>query len=227
MCKMQYCARLPVIVACASAVSGMLCGCASINPELGPASPNGPSVSIDTLSPTATAKAKDRSPAQPALGESSPSVVAVTRENWRPTQFVVPVSGVQHHPIYTDDKPHFARQTARARGEHPTQVSSLEVTTQESGGSLALEGLAAPVRAAWDILRMPVEVFVRPPWSVQQSPIDKQPFQRGPAMARKEPITGSPVPPQPSTGPIDPNSEGVGKTAEEAKKDEADKARHK
>lgn len=213
----------------ASGAVVMLTGCTTINPERGPASPNGPPVMLDTLNPTAAATVKVRglAPAQPDSGVPAPSIVSVTRDNWRATPFAVPVSGVQHHPIYTDDKPRFARETARARGEYPTQISSLEVTTQDSNGSLALEGLAAPVRAGWDILRMPVWACWDFPWSVQQSPIDKQPYQRGPLLARKEPITGSPVPVQPPALPIDPNAETVGKTAEEVKKDEAEKNQQK
>lgn len=200
--------------------AALLCGCTSINSETGPSSPGGPAVSLDTLTPTATAKARDRMPAKPDAGAAAaPSVVSVTRENWKATPFDVPVSGVQHHPIYTDDKPRFARETARARGEYPTQLTVLDVTTQSSGGSLALEGLAAPVRAAWDVVRMPVLAVRNAPWSVQQSPIDKQAYQRGPLTAKKTPVTGTPVAPPPAAPPIDPKAEQVGKSAAGAEGD--------
>jgi hypothetical protein len=217
-------ASLATSLVFASAIVVALSGCCtSINSELGPSSPNGPQVVIDTLAPTTMAKARDRAPAKSEPGVPAPSVISVSRENWKETPFAVPVSGVQHHPIYTDDKPHFARDTARSRGEYPTQLTALEVSTQKGNGDMAWEALAAPVRAGWDIVRMPVWAFRKAPWSVQQSPIDKQPYARGPVLTRKEPITGSPIPTQPPE-PLDPAVKALGKTPDEVKKDEAEAA---
>jgi len=172
-------------------VSPWLAGCANsplrardLNGDTGP----GAGIHLDTLEPTAAAEID----AKPYSGPS-PSVVSVTRENWQTTSILVPVTGVYSHPNYTDDKPRFARRAARSRGEYPTQVTALEGGETSNHGGQMLEGFAAPVRAAWDIVRFPVWVFRKPPWAVVQSPLASQPFQRRPLESRNMPLTGSPV----------------------------------
>ncbi len=191
----------------AVAFAGIGIGCSNQSESLIPFEPMnadiglGEGVEIDTLMPT---KAEARRERQAYTGPS-PSVVGVARSNWQATTIGVPISGVNHHPHYTDDKPRFAKETARARGEYPTQATVLETGTSESVGSLALEGVAAPARAAWDIIRFPVRVW-RPgqrPWSETQSPMRSESYARRAVIASQYPgrqsslrptVTGTPVP---------------------------------
>jgi hypothetical protein len=182
----------------------------ALNDTTGP----GGNVELDTLNPTKADAYRERNPYQ----GPTPSVVSIDRSNWQETRFVVPVSGVNHHPHYTDEKPRFARQTARARGEYPTQATVLEMGNHkftDQGGSLALEGVAAPIRAMWDILKFPVVATRRGnrPFSVVQSPIASDAYARGPAHRSqwagqqaqlKKSITGTPVPGAKPTTPADP-----------------------
>jgi len=189
---------------CLILISGLLGGCTGksevftpLNDDTGPSGMTGAQVKLDTLNPTSAAVERERNP----YTGPSPSVISLSRDNWQETNFDVPVSGVRHHPHYTDDKPRFARQTARARGEYPGRTSSLETWSDQSSRSQALEGLAAPIRAGWDIIRFPVWAFRKAPWSVMESP--REAYQRGPLKWKHEPITGTPLPPQPKTEPED------------------------
>ncbi|MGE3109190.1 MAG: hypothetical protein AB7O77_12690 [Phycisphaerales bacterium] len=181
------------MVGCA-ATNGLTQGFEPLNSENGP----GGGVVLDTLDPSAAPRHDYAGP--------TPSVVGVERDNWQPTTILVPGSTVYHHTIYTDDKPRFATDTARARGQYPTQSTALDAGTSEPRGALALEGLAAPIRAMSDIVRFPFRAVFNKnqrPLSVHRSPIPSEPFARAPEIASqydgkqsalKPTITGSPVP---------------------------------
>lgn len=57
---------------------------------------------------------------------------------------------------------------ARNAGLWPTPSTALETSTD--GGTLALEGLAAPFHAAFDLVAMPVRMILQPPASTVRSP---------------------------------------------------------
>jgi hypothetical protein len=83
----------------------------------------------------------------PARG---PSITSIGREDWEPVTITVWTDGVQHNDHLTDGGPHYTRAAARQRAESPTVDSSHELGL--GGGAQAVEGLAAPFRAAWDVV---------------------------------------------------------------------------
>ena len=142
--------------------AALLAGCQGLNLDPQP----GPHVAMDTLRPTADFYERVDKP----LVQSGASLAGLRRDNWTDTTFYVPVSGVEHQPIYTTDKPRRTDSTARQRGEYPTQASAAETAGSDSLGDQAVEGLLAPVRAGWDVAWMVPKMFVTPPGRTVSSP---------------------------------------------------------
>jgi hypothetical protein len=89
----------------------------------------------------------------------------------------------------------YDKGTARARGEAPTAITALEV--HGDGGAQALEGVAAPFWAAFDLLASPVRMVILPPWSLVRVP-ETPPI---PVTAHAE---ATPAPPAADATPITP-----------------------
>jgi hypothetical protein len=128
----------------------------------------GPHIELDTLRPTADFYARVDKP----LENSGSSLAGMSRDNWNATTFSVPISGVEHKPTSTTDKPHIADTSARQRGEYPTQRSVTEGQDTSSSGDQAAEAALGPVRAAWDIIWMVPKMVVTPPDRKVSSPRD-------------------------------------------------------
>lgn len=84
-----------------------------------------------------------------------------------PTTIVVEERQVEAFPTYVST-PLYEHTTARARGEWPTTLSALELGGDE--GMMAVEGLAAPLWAAFDLVVAPVRMCQRPPWATVRYP---------------------------------------------------------
>lgn len=149
---------------------GMAVGCQGLNLSPQP----GPHVELDTLRPTADFYARVDQP----LLQSGSSLAGLSRENWKETTFYVPVSGVEHKPVYTMYLPKLTDSTARQRGEYPSQATVVEGTDMDSTLAQALEGVLAPVRAGWEMGWILPKMIVTPPDSTVSSPRDG--YQRGP-----------------------------------------------
>lgn len=140
----------------------LLTGCQGLNRSPQP----GPHVLMDTLRPTADFYERVDKP----LEHSGASLAGLSRDNWADTTFYVPVSGIEHKPTYTTDKPRRTDSTARQRGEYPSQRTVVEGSTEDSSGDQAVEALLAPVRAGFDIVMMIPKMVVTPPDRTVSSP---------------------------------------------------------
>ncbi|HYE61070.1 MAG TPA: hypothetical protein VD997_03660 [Phycisphaerales bacterium] len=119
------------------------------------------------------------------LTSDGPSVVSLTRENWRPMVFTVPVDGVASRRNYTTEL-HFTDTTARQRGEHPTALSALELSGP-TRTEQALEGLVNPFNAFGDAVLMPARMAVHWPWrEVYSFPPS---YWRAPEYVLRRPLT--------------------------------------
>lgn len=160
-----------VIISTAIVVAAVVGGCSKgVNLDSQP----GPHVKLDTLRPTADFYERVDKP----LVQSGSSLAGLSRENWAQTTFYVPISGTEHKPTYTTDKPHRTDSTARQRGEFPTQLSAAQNSDYDSSGEQAIEGLLAPLRAGWDIVWMVPKMVATPPGRTVSSP--RVEYERGP-----------------------------------------------
>ncbi len=160
--------KVGVLLAISGAIA--LTGCQGQNLSPQP----GPHVELDTLRPTADFYARVDKP----LENSGASLAGMSRDNWNATTFSVPISGVEHKPTYTTDKPQITDSTARHRGEYPTQKTAVEGTDTSSAGDQAAEAALGPVRAAWDILWMVPKMVATPPDRKVSSP--REGYERRP-----------------------------------------------
>lgn len=141
-------------------------------------------------------------PAEPA--HDAPSVMSVTRTEWAPVVYEVPVDGVGHRPNY---RTHWLtdHSLARSRGEFPTATTAFELGQSGSSGQTE-EALLAPFNQIFDALSIPVLLFVEPQTIEMTSPYRR--FERAPVgsilpRAQCETCDG----PCPETGcPTDPES---------------------
>ena len=118
-------------------------------------------------------------PAAPEVGpvSSEPSLMGVARDNWQPRVVTVPVDQVWHTAVY-GVSPAFTGETARQRGEHPTEATVLEMAGDASRGRRMLEGLAAPLYGLADVVLLPVRMVHTPPWALVSSP--REAYERSP-----------------------------------------------
>lgn len=113
-------------------------------------------------------------PGEPA--NDAPSLFSVTRAEWTPVVYHVPVDGVGHRPNY---RTHWSSDDslARARGEFPSATTALDLG-QSGSESQTVEALIAPVNAIFDLASVPVLLFVEPQTLEMRSPYRR--YQRAP-----------------------------------------------
>lgn len=99
--------------------------------------------------------------------DETASLQGLDRSGWTKTVVRVERRQTEAQPFYTTER-HYDHSTARERGEWPNPTSALEVSGDS--GAAALEGVAAPFNAAWDLVAMPVRMFITPPWSTVRVP---------------------------------------------------------
>jgi hypothetical protein len=133
-------------------------------------------VTLEALSPDRT------TPAYPLISRvvtDGPSLQPSTmdRSHWTTRRIVVPVSGVEHRPIYATG-PTYADETPRQAGQFPTIYSALDLGTTESAWNEGFEAMAWPFWAGLDIALMPARAAVQPPWTTVESPLTR--YQRAP-----------------------------------------------
>jgi hypothetical protein len=140
-------------------------GCADLNTDLALAD----GVTIETIDP-------DRTPRQFApIGPGQADVRSVRsdsvdRDHWAIRHIVVPVSGVEHRPIWAVG-PSYTHDTARQRGEHPSLYSALEQGGTYSQLDEVAEAFAWPFWAGLDVALMLPRMIAQPPWTVMRSPL--------------------------------------------------------
>lgn len=144
-------------------LTAALCaGCAgSLNEEM----TIGHSVELSTLTPD------DRLPKPRANYEQTPppSLIGISRDNWAPISFNVPVESVDHYAT-SSVQATFNDDNLRQSGAYPTEASVLEQTSGHGVAMQTLEGVASPFYSALDILMAFPRGIVEPPWAVQHSP---------------------------------------------------------
>lgn len=91
------------------------------------------------------------------------------RDQWEPILVLVPPDSVAHHPLY---RTRFgeADTNRRERGEYPTPLSSLDLTTRSSERDQQREALLAPLVAAGDVLLMIPRAISRHRYDLKRSP---------------------------------------------------------
>lgn len=174
--------------ACAAAAA-VVGGCGQLNNEivLGYREPewHQGAVTLSTLNPDVPLF----DPTQPGtvsearpLAESvppPPSVLNVTRENWRSVDFLVPVDGVEHWAMSRSDPDWTDDNGGQRNEEYPTEFSVIHgEPTLDSNLAQAAEGVLAPFYAGIDGLMLLPRLFVDPPWEVMSSP--RNAYQRAP-----------------------------------------------
>jgi hypothetical protein len=105
----------------------------------------------------------------------------LSRANWAPTAFVVPVDGVDGLPTYSRQR-QFADATARQRGDFPTPANALEL----GGDSLEArrdEVLFAPLDSFAQALLVVPRFFFVQPW--EQTRHEAQRYWMAPAMTQR------------------------------------------
>jgi hypothetical protein len=125
-------------------------------------------------------------------GNDSPSLQAGTmgRSHWAIRRVVVPVSGVEHRPIYATG-PTYADETARERGEFPSIYSALQLGGAESAWDQVFEAMAWPFWAGLDVALMPARAVVQPPWETIESPLVRH--ERAPIGTASPAMLGDPA----------------------------------
>jgi hypothetical protein len=96
------------------------------------------------------------------LTNDPPSLTSLSRADWRPVVFTVPTDGVASRRAYTYEL-FFAKDTARQRGEHPTQLSALELSGS-TRFEQAQEGLVNPFVTFGDAVLLIPRMVTHWPW---------------------------------------------------------------
>ncbi len=118
------------------------------------------------------------------------ATTTMTRSNWQPVDFVVPVDGTIHGSTWRWDAPP-PRQTARQKSLYPTAETALE--DGGSAGPLVHEALLQPLYALGNVVAMPVLAFMDPP-GTHMTPTAKTLYKRsirGRAVAGVVPVDES------------------------------------
>ncbi len=167
---------------------GMLSGC-GFDRTIAERTTLGADQAVWTLSPASLVSINDT----PATDTTS-----LTRSNWQPVDFIVPVDGTVHGPLWRWD----ARgplETARHKALYPTAETALELAGPL--GPQVREALVAPLLAFGNSLALPALVFTDPP-SDLMSPSAATLYKRSP---RGRSIAG-PIPEPPATASEPPSS---------------------
>lgn len=101
---------------------------------------------------------------------ASPSLTGISRDNWAPLEYRVPVDGTVHTRIYAK-RTFWADKTARQRGEYPTALSALEMING-SEDQQGLEALNNQFRAVTDLVLLLPRMAIWLPWVEKRSPDD-------------------------------------------------------
>lgn len=108
------------------------------------------------------------------LESASTPTVSMSRVEWEPIDFVVPVDGTVHGPLWRvsvraeDDAP-------RSKGLYPTAESALDL--DKHSWASAHEALLEPFVAVGNVIAMPVLAIMDPPGN-HQSPSKKSLYKR-------------------------------------------------
>ena len=129
-----------------------------------------------------------------AIPADDPAPVAqrIDRSTWDRTVVVVERRQVEVQPWGVTNA-QFDRSTARERGEYPTTTSVLEGPGDP--GDAALEGLAAPFVASWDLVASPVRIFILPPWATVRVPASPPTLTRDTPSTPTAPAAAPAAPP--------------------------------
>lgn len=92
----------------------------------------------------------------------APSARSLSRLDWQPVDFLVPVDGTVHGPQRRIDLRYLSK-SPRDRFLYPTVESALDLSTDRLGRRI--EGSAAPFVGMLNVLTMPVNLFRDPPGS--------------------------------------------------------------
>ncbi|MCA9298820.1 MAG: hypothetical protein KDA28_07125 [Phycisphaerales bacterium] len=104
-----------------------------------------------------------------AATQASGDLQAIHRRQWRPMTYLVPVDGTAHRHLYRTNASG-PRADERQRGEHPDAHSAL--TRTESSDAMRMETIMGPIWCFYDVIRMPVMLFLEPQSDVVYSPLE-------------------------------------------------------
>ena len=106
------------------------------------------------------------SPNTAIAAEPVGGVAPLDRADWPQQTIRIQAAQVQHEPTYRTATPIIA-SSQRASGSWPTPDTA--VRTHVNNNAAALNGVLQPVGAGVDILLLPVEMIITPPWRVTRS----------------------------------------------------------
>ncbi len=162
-------------------IVGMLSGC-GFDRTIAERTTLGGDQAVWTLSPASLVSINDT----PATATTS-----LTRSNWQPVDFIVPVDGTVHGPLWRWD-PRPPRDTARQKALYPTAETALELAGPL--GPQAHEAFVAPFIAMGNAFAVPVLIFADPPGDFM-SPSAATLYKRSP----KGRSVAGPIPEPPAT----------------------------
>jgi hypothetical protein len=141
----------------------------------------GDSVRFESFRPQATVMS-------PPEAVSVPSLKGVSRANWERTEFLLPVDGTAHHPIYAR-RVRLADRAARQEGLNPTATNSLDLY---NGSEMEQEFEAADNawRAFTDLVLWIPRMVAWRPWQTRESPDEAYQRYWHPERPEVEPING-------------------------------------
>ncbi len=145
-----------------------------------------------------------------AVIDDRPSLWSLTRENWEPMVFAVPPDGVASRRTYAHER-FLTRETARQRGDYPTQLTATELGG-DTRGVQAIEGVMNPFIALVDMIVLPARMIAESPYrEVYAYP---ESYWRAAATTLRSPVADvymgppAPAPPPPATLAPETGSEG-------------------
>lgn len=105
-------------------------------------------------------------------------LTTISRADFAPRRFVVPVDAVRHQPtgLLTGLPEAGDSHSWRDAGLYPTVENSLDV--QGDPGFEARNAFAGPLAAALELAFTPIGLVIAPPWSLTQSPLPKDAADR-------------------------------------------------
>lgn len=126
------------------------------------------------------------------IADAGTPTVSLARDEWVPTDFVVPVDGTVHGPLWRWD----ARgrgDTPRQKALYPTAETALDLRPQ--GGASVREAVLQPFLSIANVVALPVLAFLDPPGN-RMSPSRSSLYKR--SMGGHSAAGAIPVPPAPT-----------------------------